>query len=89
MGDSGLTDYLAIAALAVILLAFVMTAVAWRIPKRPVRIGIGLALMVLGLLDGVVLSFVAFVLVTGLGVTVFVLGIRTRRADPPNGGLGQ
>jgi hypothetical protein len=89
MGDSGLTVYLAIAALAAILLALVMTAVAWRIPKRPVRVGIGLGLMVLGLLGRVVLSFVAFVLVTGLGMSVFVLGIQTRCAGPQDGGIGK
>ena len=88
MGDSGLTVYLGIAAWAVIVLALVMTAVAWRIPKRPVRVGIGLGLMVLGLLGGG-LSFVAFGLVTGLGVAVLILGIRTRRADPQDGGIGQ
>ena len=88
MGDSGLTVYLGIAAWAVIVLALVMTAVAWRIPKRPVRVGIGLGLMVLGLLGGG-LSFVALVLVTGLGVAVLILGIRTRRADPQDGGIGQ
>ena len=60
MGDSGLTVYLGIAAWAVIVLALVMTAVACRIPKRPVRVGIGLGLMVLGLLCGG-LSFVALV----------------------------
>jgi hypothetical protein len=88
MGDSGLTVYLGIAGLAVIVLALVMTAVAWRIPKRPVRVGIGLGLMVLGLLGGG-LSFGAFVLVTGLGVTVLILGIRTRCAGPQDGGIGQ
>ena len=88
MGDSGLTVYLGIAAWAVIVLALVMTAVAWRIPKRPVRVGIGLGLMVLGLLGGG-LSFVAFGLVTGLGVAVLILGIRIRRADPQDGGIGQ
>jgi hypothetical protein len=52
MGDSGLTVYLGIAAWAVIILALVMTAVACRISKRPVRVGIGLGLRVLGLLCG-------------------------------------
>ena len=88
MGDSGLTVYLGIAALAVIVLALVMTAVAWRIPKRRVRVGLGSGLMVLGLLGGG-LSFVAFVLVTGLGVAVLILGIRTRCADPQDGGIGK
>ncbi len=88
MGDSGLTVYLGIAAWAVIVLALVMTAVACRIPKRPVRVGIGLGLMVLGLLCGG-LSFVAFGLVTGLGVAVLILGIRIRRADSQDGGIGQ
>jgi hypothetical protein len=88
MGDSGLTVYLGIAAWAMVVLALVMTAVAWRIPKRPVRVGIGLGLMVLGLLGGG-LSFVALVLVTGLGVAVLIFGIRTRRGDPQGGGIGQ
>jgi hypothetical protein len=88
MGDSGLTIYLGIAAWAIIGLALLITAVAWRIPKRPVRVGIGLGLMVLGLLGGG-LSFVALLLVTGLGAAVLILGIRTRRAGPQDGGIGQ
>jgi hypothetical protein len=87
MGDSGLTVYLGIAAWAIIALALVITAVAWRTPKRPVRVGIGLGLMVLGLLGGG-LSFVALLLVTGLGAAVLILGIRTRRADPQDRGFG-
>lgn len=74
--------------MAAIVLALVMTAVAWRIPKRPVRVGIGLGLLALGFL-GLMLSFVAVVLVTGLGVAVLVLGTRTPRADPEDGGLGR
>ena len=88
MGDSGLTVYLGIAAWSVIVLAFVMTVVARRIHKRPIRVGIGLGLMVLGLLCGR-LSFVAFGLVTGLGVAVLFLGIRIRRADSQDGGIGR
>jgi hypothetical protein len=88
MGDSGLTVDLGIAAWAVIILALVMTAVACRIPKRPVRVGIGLGLMVLGLLCGG-LSLVALGLVTGLGVAVLILGIRIRRAGSQDGGIGQ
>jgi len=88
MGDSGLTVHLGIAAWAIFVLALVITAVAWRIPKRPVRVGIGSGLMVLGLLGGG-LSFVALLLVTGLGAAVLILGIRTRRADPQDRGNGQ
>jgi cadmium resistance protein CadD (predicted permease) len=88
MGDSGLTVYLGIAAWAVIVLALVMTVVACRTHKRPVRVGIGLGLMVLGLLCGG-LSLVPFGLVTGLGVAVLILGIRIRRADSQDGGIGQ
>jgi hypothetical protein len=88
MGDSGLTVYLGIAAWAVIVLALVMTVVACRIPKRPVRVSIGLGLMVLGLLCGG-LSFVALGLVTGLGAAVLILGIRIRRVDSQDGGIGQ
>ena len=69
-------------------IALVMTAVACRIPKRPVRVGIGLGLMVLGLLCGG-LSFVALGLVTGLGVAVLILGIRIRHAGSQDGGIGQ
>ena len=88
MGDSGLTVYLGIAAWSVIVLAFVMTVVARRIHRCPIRVGIGLGLMVLGLLCGR-LSFVAFGLVTGLGVAVLFLGIRIRRADSQEGGIGR
>ena len=52
MGDSYLTVYMGFAAGAVIVLALVMSAVAWRIPKRRVRVGLGLGLTVLGLLGG-------------------------------------
>ncbi|HTW90948.1 MAG TPA: hypothetical protein VMH22_04500 [bacterium] len=41
MGDSGLTAHPGIAALASFVLALVMAGVAWRIPKRSVRVGIG------------------------------------------------
>jgi len=88
MGDSYLTVYLGVAAWAVIVLALVMSAVAWRIPRRRVRVGLGLGLTVLGLL-GLGLSFGAFVLVTGLSVAVLILGIRTRCADPQDGGIGK
>ena len=88
MGDSGLTVYVGIAAWAIVVLALVITAVAWRIPKRPVRVGIGSGLMVLGVLGGG-LSFVALLLVTGLGTAVLILGIRTRRADRQDEGIGQ
>jgi len=81
MGDSDLTVYLAIAALAVIVVASIMAAVAWRIPKRTVRVAIGSGLVVLGLWSAV-LSFAAFVLVAGLGVAVLIIGIRTA----PGGG---
>ena len=74
MGDSGLMVYLGIAAWAIVVVALVLTAVAWRTPKRPVRVGIGLCLLVLGLLGGA-LSLVAFLLVTGLGAAVLILGI--------------
>jgi hypothetical protein len=87
MGDSSLTVYLGIAAWAVIVLALGMTAAAWRIPKRPVRVSLGLG--VLGLLGGVVLSFGVLVLVTGLGMAVLIHGIRTRCADPQDGGIGK
>lgn len=88
MGDSGLTAYLGVAAWAVIVLALVMTVVACRTPKRPVRVGIGLGLIVMGLLCGGI-SFVALGLITGLGVAVLILGIRIRRADSQDGGIGQ
>jgi|WetSurMetagenome_2_1015567.scaffolds.fasta_scaffold332384_2 hypothetical protein len=88
MGDSGLTVHVGIAAWAIVVLALVITAVAWRIPKRPVRVSIGLGLMVLGLLGGG-LSFVALLLLTGLGAAVLILGIRTRRAGPQDRGIGQ
>ena len=88
MGDSGLTVYLGIAGWSVIVLAFVMTVVVRRIHRCPIRVGIGLGLMVLGLLCGR-LSFVAFGLVTGLGVAVLFLGIRIRRADSQEGGIGR
>jgi len=88
MGDSDLTVYLGIAGWSVIVLAFVMTVVARRIHRCPIRVGIGLGLMVLGLLCGR-LSFVAFGLVTGLGVAVLFLGIRIRRADSQEGGIGR
>jgi len=88
MGDSSLTVYLGVAAGAVIVLALVMSAGAWRIPTRRVRVGCGLGLTVLGLL-GWGLSFGVFVLVTGLGVAVLILGIRTRCADPQDGGIGR
>lgn len=81
MGDSGLTVYVGIAAWGVIVVALIMAVVAWRIPKRTVRAGVGLGLMVLGLLSAVVLSFVATVLAAGLGVAVFILGVRTVPAD--------
>jgi len=45
-------------------------------------------LMVLGLLGGG-LSFVALLLLTGLGAAVLILGIRTRRAGPQDRGIGQ
>ncbi len=76
-----MTVYLAIAALAVIVVASIMAAVAWRIPKRTVRVAIGSGLVVLGLWSAV-LSFAAFVLVAGLGVAVLIIGIRTA----PGGG---
>jgi O-antigen ligase len=88
MGDSGLTVYLGMAAWAIVVLALVITAVAWRIPKRPVRIGIGLGLMVLALLGGG-LSLGAWLLVTGLGTAVLILGIRTRRPDSQDRGSDQ
>jgi hypothetical protein len=88
MGDSGLTVYLGIAAWATIVLALVMTAVAWQIPRRPVRVGIGLALMGLGLLGGW-LSVVAMVTVTGLGMAGLIRGIRAGRAGPRDGGIGK
>ena len=79
MGDSDLTVYLATAAM--IDATTIMAAVAWRIPKRTVRVAIGSGLVVLGLWSAV-LSFAAFVLVAGLGVAVLIIGIRTA----PGGG---
>lgn len=78
MGDSGLVTYLAVVAMGVIMVALILTAVAWRVRKRTVRIVIGLGLVILGLLSAA-LSLVAFVLVAGLGVTVLVAGVRTIR----------
>ena len=76
MGDSGLTTYLAVVAIVVILVAAVLAAVAWRVRKRTVRIAIGVGLVLLGLLCAV-LSLVAAVLVAGLGMAVLVVGVRT------------
>lgn len=81
MGDSGLIAYLAIAAMFVIIVAFILAAVAWRVRRRTLRICIGLGLVILGLFCKVV-SLAVFVLVASIGVAVIVLGVRTRQ---PNG----
>ena len=81
MGDSSLTLYLGVGAWTVILVALVMAALAWWIPRRAVRVGIGVGLVVLALPGGVILSFAASVLVAGLGAAVIILGVRTLPAD--------
>ena len=78
MGDSGLGNYLAIFAAAVLLAAAGLAAAAWRAHGRALRIAIGLGLMALGLLSGVV-SLLAFALVFALGAAVLVKGIRTMK----------
>lgn len=85
MGDSGLTTYLAIAAMSVIVVALILVAVAWRVRSRTIRISIGLGLIVLGLFC-TVLSLAGFVVVGGLGVAFIVAGIRTRQNDGGNHG---
>ena len=80
MGDSGLTTYLAVIAMSVIIVAFILAAVAWRVHRRTVRISIGLGLVILGLICTVA-SLAGFVLVAGLGVAIIVLGVRTRQPD--------
>jgi hypothetical protein len=80
VGDSGLTMYLAIAAMSVIVVALILAAVAWRVRNRTLRIYIGLGLIVLGLFF-TVLSLAGFVLVGGMGVAVMILGVRTRHHD--------
>jgi hypothetical protein len=85
MGDSGLTTTLAVVAMAVIIAAFILAGVAWWVRRRTIRIAIGSGLVLLGLLS-VVLSFVGSVLVTGMGVVIIVLGVRTRQPDGKNRG---
>jgi len=80
VGDSGLTTYLAVAAMSVIVVALILAAVAWRVRSRTIRISIGLRLLILGSFC-TVLSLAGFVLVGGLGVAVIVLGIRTGQHD--------
>ena len=80
MGDSGLTTYLAVVAMVVIIVALILAAVAWRVRRRMVRISIGLGLVIAGLLCAP-LSLVAFMLVAGLGMAVFVAGVRTVPTD--------
>lgn len=77
MGDSDLTKYLGAVGVLVIVTAFLLAAVAWRVSNRTVRISIGVGLVLLGLFCGVI-SLAAFVVVDGLGVAIFVLGVRTR-----------
>jgi lysylphosphatidylglycerol synthetase-like protein (DUF2156 family) len=69
MGDSGLTTYLAVVAMVVIIVALILAAVAWRVRRRTIRISIGLGLVIAGLLCAP-LSLVAFMLVAGLGMAV-------------------
>lgn len=76
MGDSGLSTYLVVVAMVVIIVALILGAVAWRVRRRMVRISIGLGLVILGLLCSV-LSLESLVLVVGLGLAIFVAGIRT------------
>jgi len=88
MGDSGLTAYLGVVALAVIFVTLILAGVAWRIRRRTVRVGIGLGLIMLGFLCAV-LSFVALVLVAGLGAAIVILGIRTMPGQSTAEGTGQ
>ena len=85
MGGSGLTTYLAVVAMVVITVVLILAAVAWRVRRRTVQISIGLGLVIVGLLCAA-LSLVAFVLVAGLGMAVFVAGVRTVPTDGTTGG---
>jgi hypothetical protein len=76
MGDSDIATYFSVLALVVTIASVVMAVIAWRIKSKPLRIGIGVLLLIIAG-SFVLLSFFASLLIGGLGLVVLLLGIRT------------
>ena len=76
MGDSNIATYLSVLALVVTIASVVMAVIAWRIKNRPLRIGVGVSLLIVAV-GFVLLSFFASLLIGGLGLVILLLGLRT------------
>jgi len=78
MSNSRLGTDLQVFALLAVLAALASAWLAWKVRSRPRRIGIGLALVILGLVCAT-FSLIAGLFVAAIGVAVLILGIRTGR----------
>lgn len=76
MGDSDIVLYLSVAALFVVVGAFVAFVIAWRVRKRAVRLIVGVVLLAVAAICAI-LSFLASLVVAALGVGSLVLAARS------------
>ena len=73
MGDSSLGIWLSVCPLAIIVLAIVATIVALRARRRPVRVGAGILLMILGV--AMLLPGLGLLLSVAVGLVMIALGL--------------
>jgi hypothetical protein len=75
MGDSGISVYLSVLALVVIVGAFAAFLIALRARSRGVRVAVGVILLAVAVLNSI-LSLLATLVVGALGVAVLVLAFK-------------
>ena len=76
MGDSDITLYLSVVALAVMVGAIVAFVIAWRVHRRAVRVSVGVIQLAVATVCGI-LSVLAALIVAALGVAALALATRT------------
>ena len=81
MGDSDLLRVLNIAALLLVIGAVVAFVIAWRARSRALRVAVGLILLAVAAF-GAILSFLAALLIAGLGVASLVLATSNQGGQP-------
>jgi hypothetical protein len=78
VGDSGFATLLSLVALFLVVAAVAAFVAAWRVPKRSVRIVVGILLLVMAV-GCSLFSVLASLLVAVLGVAALVLAARMPR----------